>query len=387
VIVDLPSTTTAAVSKRLVALRQDVGAMALSRVLTLVVVVDETAADTAIQAANDASHQHPARIIAVVTGNRRAAPRLDAQIRVGGDAGASEVVVLRLYGPLTAHGRSVVIPLLLPDSPVVAWWPTTAPKNVAEDPIGSMAQRRITDAAEASSPQAEMRQRARTYSPGDTDLAWTRVTLWRGLLAAALDQPPFEPVTAATVTGGTDSPSTDLLAAWLADTLRCPVTRARARPGTGMVSVRLEREGGAVDLVRPDGVTATLSQPGQPDRRISLPRRRLAECLADELRRLDPDEIYAETLTKGLTTVLSRGTAKTAAEAVAAGEAPSSQDAARAARRASRRGERALSSEQVEATPPPSRESDPAAVKKAARRLAGRRSAAPRDGHGGTGPT
>ena len=41
-IVDLPSTTTIAISKKLVRLRQDVGAMALSRVLTLVVVVDES---------------------------------------------------------------------------------------------------------------------------------------------------------------------------------------------------------------------------------------------------------------------------------------------------------------------------------------------------------
>ena len=36
-IVDLPSTTTAAVNKRMVQLRNDVGAMTLGRVLTLVI--------------------------------------------------------------------------------------------------------------------------------------------------------------------------------------------------------------------------------------------------------------------------------------------------------------------------------------------------------------
>ena len=239
-IVDLPSTTTSAISKKLVRLRQDVGAMALSRVLTLVVVVDEQHAERAIEVANDASHQHPCRIIAVATGNKRGVSRLDAQIRVGGDAGASEVVVLRLYGPLTRHGRSVVIPLLLPDSPVVAWWPNDAPRNVSEDAIGAMAQRRITDAANGRNPRADIKQRALTYAPGDTDLAWTRITLWRGLLAAALDQPPYEPVLSATVTGGNDSPSADLLAAWLAWALRCPVARTRSRAGSGIVSVRLE---------------------------------------------------------------------------------------------------------------------------------------------------
>lgn len=366
-IVDLPSTGTSSVSKKLVQLRQDVGAMALGRVLTLVIVVDEKDADEAIEAANDASRQHPCRIIAAVIANKRGAARLDAQIRVGGDAGASEVVVLRLYGPLTAHGRAVVTPLLLPDSPVVLWWPKEAPSDLAADPVGSMAQRRITDAAESKSPRAAMKTRAKTYTTGDTDLAWTRVTLWRGLLAAALDQPPYEPVLSAAVTGGSDSPSTDLLAAWLAETLRCPVTRARSRAGTGMVSVRLERKSGNIDLVRPEGSTATLSQVGQPDRKISLARRKSAECLADELRRLDPDEIYEETLVRGLPRILGKSHSKTAAAAVAEGEAPSVGEAEHKARRITRANAHRSSSAMVQSEPP-SDHADTVKVKKAAAR-------------------
>jgi glucose-6-phosphate dehydrogenase assembly protein OpcA len=299
-IVDLPSTTTAAVSKKMVELRNDVGAMTLGRVLTLVIVVDEAEADEAIEAANDASRQHPSRIIALVQGSKRGASRLDAQIRVGGDAGASEVIVLRLHGALAGHGDSVLVPMLLPDSPVVAWWPKTAPHDVYASPIGQMAQRRITDAAEARRPRTELKRRADTYRPGDTDLAWTRITLWRGLLAAALDQPPYEPVVSATVTGAGDSPSTDLLAGWLAQALNCPVTRARTPAGTGMVSVRLERRTDSIAFRRPDGAVATLTQTGQPVRRISLNRRPLADCLAEELHRLDPDQTYADTLTKGV---------------------------------------------------------------------------------------
>lgn len=299
-IVDLPSTTTSAVNRKLVKLRNDVGAMALGRVLSLIIEVDEAEADGAIQAANDASRQHPCRIIALIRGNARGGSRLDAQIRVGGDAGASEVVVLRMYGPLAEHGNSVVVPLLLADSPVVAWWPARAPMDVATSAIGQMAQRRITDAAEARNPRAEMQRRADSYQPGDTDLAWTRITLWRGLLAAALDHGPYEPVVSATVKGASDSPSTDLLAAWLAQSLGCPVKRGRTTAGTGMTSVRLERRSGNIDIVRPDGAMATMTQPGQPVRRISVARRELVDCLADELRRLDPDEVYAETLTKGL---------------------------------------------------------------------------------------
>ena len=136
-IIDLPKTSTEAISKKLVQLRNEVGAMTLGRVLTLIIVVSDQAADEVIETANDASRQHPCRIVVVVEGNRRGAGRMDGQIRVGGDAGASEVVVLRLYGPLSGQGQSVVTPLLLPDSPVVAWWPRQAPTDLRADPIAN----------------------------------------------------------------------------------------------------------------------------------------------------------------------------------------------------------------------------------------------------------
>ncbi len=299
-IVDLPATTTAAISKRLVQLRNEVGALALGRVLTLIVVVDDEAADDAVEVATEASRQHPCRIIVVVSGTRRGSNRIDGQIRIGGDAGASEVVIMRLFGPLAAQGQSVVTPLLLADSPVVAWWPRQAPADLRTDPIAAMASRRITDAAEATRPRAMLQRLAQTYRPGDTDLAWSRVTLWRGLLAAALDGPPYEPVTGAAVAGAPDSPSTDLLAAWLAWSLKVPVTREKTPTGSGICAVRLQRPGGVIDLARPGDFVATMSQPSQPDRRISLRRRGDAECLADELRRLDADETYADVLRKGL---------------------------------------------------------------------------------------
>ena len=62
-------------------------------------------------------------------------------------------------------------------------------------------------------------QRRANHAAGDTDLAWTRLTHWRALLAAALDFPPHDAVTAASVTGETISPSTDLMAGWLAGRL------------------------------------------------------------------------------------------------------------------------------------------------------------------------
>ena len=191
-IVDLPNTTTNAISHKLVDLRNSGGAVALGRVLTLVLVTDEFSADTAIEVANDASREHPCRVLAIVRGNKRGTSRLDAQIRVGGDAGASEVIVLRLYGPLAEHGSNLIVPLLLPDAPIVVWWSGVAPEEPAQDRIGRMAQRRITDAAQAKNPVRALLQLSTVTAPGDTDLAWSRITRWRALLAAALDQPPYE---------------------------------------------------------------------------------------------------------------------------------------------------------------------------------------------------
>jgi glucose-6-phosphate dehydrogenase assembly protein OpcA len=316
-IIDLPATTTSQVNSKLVHLRAQGGANTIGRVLTLVIVTDDSErTEDVIDAANHASREHPCRVIVVARGAKKASARLDAQIRVGGDAGASEVIVLRLYGPLATEGASCVVPLLLPDAPIVAWWPFESPASPAKDPIGMLATRRITDAAAERSPLKSLESRAKAYADGDTDLAWTRLTLWRALLAAALDLPPYEKVPAASGSGETDSPSADLLAAWLASKLRLPVKRTKAKSGEGIVSVVLERRSGNIEIHRPDGAVGMLSQPGQPERRVALQRRPVRDCIAEELRRLDPDEIYESAL-KALTKV-DRGRGAPAARKPAA---------------------------------------------------------------------
>jgi glucose-6-phosphate dehydrogenase assembly protein OpcA len=299
VILDLPSSTVSTVNKKLVELREKGGVLAQGRVLTLVIMTDDSGAiENAIEAANAASREHPCRVIVLAAGQRKASARLDAQIRVGGDAGASDVIVLRGYGALVdpQAGAGMVMPLLLPDAPVVAWWPSEAPARPSEDPVGLLAQRRITDALSAKNPIKAFEQRRANHVAGDTDLTWTRLTSWRALLATALDAPPHEPVTSAVVAGEVVSPSTDLLAGWLAARLDVKVKRSPAKSGAGMVSVVLERRSGPVELVRPDGKVGRLRQPGQPDRLVALARREVRDCIAEELRRLDPDEIYAESL-------------------------------------------------------------------------------------------
>jgi glucose-6-phosphate dehydrogenase assembly protein OpcA len=179
-----------------------------------------------------------------------------------------------------------------------------------------LATRRITDAASApaSSKAKAMSQQCASYAPGNTDLAWTRITGWRGLLAAALDQHPAT-VLSASVTAERVSPSADLLSAWLGDRLHCEVTR-RSSQGPGITRVVLSTKQGDVTISRSDGRLATLSSPGQPDRPVALKRRSLDELLNEELRRLDPDDVYAATVRRmvkggsGTAPSRRRGTAK-----------------------------------------------------------------------------
>jgi glucose-6-phosphate dehydrogenase assembly protein OpcA len=292
--IDLVDTNANAIAAELLQARRRAGSPAMGMVLTLIVVTDERGADEALAAAEEASKEHPARILGVIKGSRQASSQVDAQVRIGAGT-TGESVLIWLRGEVSDHSESVVMPLLLADSPVVVWWPTRAPDDPAADPLGALAQRRITDAAGAPRhKQMAMSTQCHYYSPGNTDLAWTRITLWRAMLAAALDQHPAK-VTAASVRAERISPSADLLSAWLTARLKVQVDRRSSR-GPGITEVVMRTADGEIRIERPDGRLAALTLPGQPDRPVALKRRDIAELLAEELRRLDPDEIYEQTV-------------------------------------------------------------------------------------------
>ncbi|GAA4057484.1 glucose-6-phosphate dehydrogenase assembly protein OpcA [Streptomyces shaanxiensis] len=294
--IDLTDTTASKINKALVQGRRAIGTPAVGMVLTMVIVTDEENAYDSIKAAEEASHEHPSRTLVVIkrharTPRDRTRSHLDAEVRVGADAGTGETVVLRMYGEVSDHADSVVLPLLLPDAPVVVWWPVEAPENPAKDPLGALAQRRITDLYTTENPQAELESRARSYAPGDTDLAWTRLTPWRSMLAAALDQARV-PILSAAVEAEADNPAAELLARWLEARLHVTAERV-VTAGPVVTGVRLGTENGEIVIDRPEGPLATLTLPGQPSRTLALKVRTTSELIAEELRRLDADEMYA----------------------------------------------------------------------------------------------
>jgi glucose-6-phosphate dehydrogenase assembly protein OpcA len=274
-------------------------------VLTLVAVVDEAPGTIGrpVRAVEDAATvaaaAHPYRLLVVTrsqVGPVQSPDRLDAEVIVGGRLGPCEAVIMRMQGRLALHAESVVMPLLAPDVPVVTWWHGPPPDRISTDPLGVVAERRITDCDLAGDPVAALHRRAVDYAAGDTDLTWTRITGWRTLVAGALDAPGdaiSRVPTGATVTAPADA-STALLAGWLA--ARLGISPAREDQGEGtLASVRIEFGDEEVTIARRDR-SAVLHRTGQLELVLPLLSRTLGEELAEELRRLDPDQTYAAAL-------------------------------------------------------------------------------------------
>ncbi|MFR0619056.1 glucose-6-phosphate dehydrogenase assembly protein OpcA [Bifidobacterium thermophilum] len=316
-IIDLPNTRTREISAKIDELHEERGESATGRVLTLLIRTDDAELENSLEVANAASREHPCRVIAIVPNthasivsgegeatseseNAADESNLDAQVRFGADAGAGEVIVLRPRNGLVNHLDTLVIPLLVPDAPVVAWWPTNPPSNPSKDLLGAMASSRITDAMRSSNPEATIERLRRNWSAQDVDLSWTRLTVWRAMLASMVDQPPHIPIVRARVTAPNDFLPADLLCAWLRLKLNVPVDFEADEHAEAVTGVYLTRQdGGVLSLERPHEDQSIISVPGQTPQPISVPVRTLEDCLTEELRRMDPDEVYADVINKG----------------------------------------------------------------------------------------
>jgi len=294
-------TTGAAVVKALAAERRSGGAVTSGNALTLVIVLDEADVPEVEAAVTIAASKHPMRMLLVIRRQIDAPiPRLDAEVLLGGRLGPGEAVVMRMYGRLALHAESVTLPLLAPDAPVVTWWYGTPPDRIATDPLGVFADRRITDVTRAVDPMAALQKRGLDFAPGDTDLAWTRITRWRAALASVFDG--IQDTAVATVVHGDNTdPSALLLAGWLSSRFGfyVPVEAPADAPAwrherINSVTITLSR--GSTLQAIPDGERLLIRRENQPDSAAPFTDRSLGELLAEELRRLEEDKVFADSL-------------------------------------------------------------------------------------------
>ena len=175
------------------------------------------------------------------------------------------------------------------------WWPVEAPENPAKDPLGALAQRRITDLYAVENPLDVLGDpgpllRARRHRPR-LDPADPVALDARGGPGPG----PRARSSPAAVEAEADNPAAELLARWLEARLKVRIDRV-VTAGPVVTAVRLGTANGEIVIDRPEGPLATLSLPGQPSRTLALKVRTTSELIAEELRRLDADEMYAVAL-------------------------------------------------------------------------------------------
>ncbi len=286
----LENTDAHQINERLFALRKE-GQSASGQVLTLVVNTPADGFEQAMAQAQEAGALHPSRILIAIRGMHNEAG-LNAEIHTS--ASATEVITLEFSGEVDEHATSVLLPLLLPELPVVIWYPTSAPQELATCDMRVLSDRLIVDSTAAEDPIAAVHRLAAEHGAGTTDMAWTRLTRWRALLVAALDQ-ARAPVTAAAVVGPASSAPSELLAAWLESKLQVPVSRPSVTSDyPGLHAVQLSTPAGEINLRRTSPIEAILELPGQPDRPVALARRTSQQLLTEELTRLTGDDIFDE---------------------------------------------------------------------------------------------
>ena len=296
--IDLTDTTSSKINAALVKARRAIGTPAMGMVLTLVIVTDEADHYDALKAASDASTEHPSRILVVIkrVGRSRATGRRPGSTPRSGSAatpGSGETVVLRLHGELADHAQSVVLPLLLPDAPVVVWWPEDAPAEPRQGPAGPAGPAPHHRRRRGRGPGRRARP-ARRRATHPATPTWPGPGSPRG---AACWPPRWTSSTAPITRRWSRARSTTRAAnCWRCGSPSGCGSRSSARlsEGPGLTAVRLET------AERRDLPGPRRRRPGRARRsrasRTGTSRSSggsTAELIAEELRRLDPDETYA----------------------------------------------------------------------------------------------
>ncbi len=258
------------INKALVQGRRPSGTPRSGMVLTMVIVTDEENAYDATQgrrARRPASTSRTPRRDQARARTPRDRQGSGSTPRCGSasDAGTGETVILRLYGEVRRHADSVVLPLLLPDAPVVVWWPVDAPDEPCQGPAGrARRQRRITDTVRADEDALDAARpaRAASYAPGrhrpGLDPAHpVALPCW----PPALDQARTRHRLRGRRVRGRDGAELLARTARALARRRLGVGRARHHRRASCTRIRLGTPNGEIRIGRPDGPLAALSLP------------------------------------------------------------------------------------------------------------------------------
>jgi glucose-6-phosphate dehydrogenase assembly protein OpcA len=300
-------------------------------VLTLVAVCnDGSSADHVAAVVRRLATNHPSRVISIIADRDATPDGVDADVALecsavgGAEQICAETVRLVVRGKPALHLVSVVMPLLLPDVPVVLWLAGAPPLEQAlHGAVVAICERIVLDSDAYDDPLGTLRalqaaQRRHGHLPIG-DLAWSRLVVWRELLAQSFDGHDMQPflggVRRVEVESCGTRPSSEawLLAGWLASRLgwrdrATPHIEVTTRSDThvesgGLLTVRLHCAVGGhtaeVSIERSgDTTTTSISTDGGLRARGTMrtPEPDLYALMGRELQEFGEDLIYAETL-------------------------------------------------------------------------------------------
>ncbi|MCL5745646.1 MAG: glucose-6-phosphate dehydrogenase assembly protein OpcA [Acidobacteria bacterium] len=273
--------------------------------------------------------EYPSRAILIRV--RAAAERL-SQVRVSAQCWepfgqrrqiCCEKVEMDISEPSLADVPGLVAPVLIPELPVVLW---CRGARIFEMPafqaIAALAGKLLIDSEAFPEPEAILKRMAELAGTGRvlSDLAWTRLTRWRELIAQIFENPSYLaqlPEVAEVrirVAGGKITVPARYLAAWLTAGIRTaggaakPVFSTGAGGGAGtLLRVELMREGVLASIAMVDGNTAEI-RAGEMVSRATLAPPSDSRLLREELAITGRDPIYENTLPAAATLAISSST-------------------------------------------------------------------------------
>ncbi len=237
--------------------------------LTLVVLSEASGDATALEETIAAlMPEHPARTIVVKlsgAGERALAEHVYAQCWMPFGQRRQiccEQIEITASDAALADLPSVVLPLTAPDLPVIVWSRSARLFDLPPfDAIARMATKVVVDSAGFADPKRTLRLLAKTAQGGVLlgDLAWTRLTRWREMLARLFENRDYlaklARISSVRVVHHEDAATAAwYMGAWIVDALRDAGVRAKVVVGAGRgpapLSVELAGGGFRVALAR-----------------------------------------------------------------------------------------------------------------------------------------
>ena len=179
---------------------QHAAAEARASVLNLITVVGNEAELGKVSRVLDRlSVTNPSRTLILLAQHRREADKLEASVSAqdrteSGHRVTTERVILHAHGEPARHLASLATPLLIPDLPVILWWPGRPEfDNPLFDDLCELSDRLVVDSDEGFDDVALTRlldvARRKKARAGIGDLNWARLIAWRHVAAQFFDMP------------------------------------------------------------------------------------------------------------------------------------------------------------------------------------------------------